>query len=633
MKNRKQNVILIITAILAAAVIIFALLYSFNDRNASRIYRQSFERAELYYNIGEYEQAVIAYRAAIDADSSAVEAYEGLSNTYVILGNIPEAVEILRTGYQKTRAQRLWELMEQLQQKENEGIIPAKNTGEIVPSINTTLISRIDGSTYMDYVRKAPPVSSETQEDGSIHVRFSEIPGILIFRNSVQQSSAVVEGRISDQALPEEIRLDDIASLLGKAPLTKKELEQMEISSLVRVYDPVHGNMLKFTIRGCVVQVVCEENETIPEDAYNIIIPVDAIARAAGGSQGGGVPTHGNIIDAQTGDPVENITIRFYKEGNASGDPLAETVTGEGGNYEINLPPDVYTVEVSGDGYITTTYDIRIGEYDSSAEEDFVVTKELSEGEIRIVLEWGAVPYDLDSHLTGETDSGTSCHVFFENLSCSDSNGAVADLDLDDVNSYGPETTTIHNMQGVYEFDVNNYTPSSGSLDQSNAVVTVYVPGEAPEKFSIDSDGEVDGVWWHVCTIDHGKLEKAYASSEKPSVPDHESGDDTDLTMEGVGLPYGQYSGEKPQGDGAIPTELILNEDMTYRLHCIFSIFDKGEPDDSDGEYTYHGNYRVDRIDGDGNPILFFENSVENFEMTARGRYLSGEYFSVGYDE
>lgn len=632
MNMRKQNKILIITAIMAVAVIVFAVMYSLIDQNTSKIYRQSFERAELYYNLGDYEQAVIAYRAAIDADSSVAEAYEGLSNTYVILGNIPEAIEVLRTGYQRTRALRLRDLMEQLQAKGGEGISPAKNTGEIAPSINGTLISRIDGSTYMDYVRKAPPVSSEPQEDGSIHVRFSEIPGILIFRNSAPQPSAVVGDRIADQALPEEVRLDDIASLLGKVPLTRKELEESGISSLVQIHDPVYGTMLKFTIRGCVVQVVCQENETIPEGAYNTIIPVDAIARAAGGNQGGGVQTHGNIIDAQTGDPVGDITIRFYEEGNASGEPLAETVTGENGNYEVNLPPDIYTVEVSGDGYITNTYDIQIGEYDSSAEEDFVVTKELAAGEIRIVLEWGAIPNDLDSHLTGETDSGTSCHVFFENLSCSDGSGAVADLDLDDVTSYGPETTTIHNAAGVYRFDVHNYQPSSGSLDQSNAVVTVYLPGEAPEKFSIGSDGEVDGVWWHVCTIDHGRLEKSYASSEKPSVPGDDSDDGGELTMSGVGLPFGQYSGEKPQGDGAIPTELILNEDMTYRLHCVFSIFDKGEPSDADGEYTYHGSYRVDRIDGDGNPVLYFENSIENFELTASGRILSGDYFSVGYD-
>ena len=586
----------------------------------------------MYYNIGEYDKAVIAYREAIKANDSEVEAYEGLSNTYVVLGNIPEAIEILRTGYRKTRAIRLRDLMEQLQQKEGGDINLAKKEGEIAPSINSSLLSRVDGSTYKDYVRKAPPVLSELQDDGSIYVRFSEIPGIMIFRNSAQQPSAVVGDRITDQALPEEIRLDDIAYLLGKVPLTRKELENAGISSLVRDYDPVQGTLLKFTIHGCLARVSCDESETIQEGAYNILSPVDAINRAAGGNQGGGVQTHGNIIDAQTGNPVGNITIRFYEEGNTSGDPLTETVTGENGNYEVNLPPDVYTVEVSGDGYITNTYDIRIGEYDSSVEEDFVVTKELGAGEIRIVLEWGAAPNDLDSHLTGETDNGTSCHVFFENLSCADSKGPVADLDLDDVTSYGPETTTIHDIQGVYRFDVHNYQPSSGSLEQSNAVVTVYLPGEAPEKFSIDSDGEIDGVWWHVCTIDHGKLERSYANSAKPSVPDYDTDNEEALTMSGVGLPFGQYSGEKPQGDGAIPTELVLNDDMTYRLHCVFSIFDKGEASDADGEYTYRGSYRVDRIDGDGNPVLYFENSVENFEMTASGTVLSGEYFSVGFD-
>ena len=134
---------------------------------------------------------------------------------------------------------------------------------------------------------------------------------------------------------------------------------------------------------------------------------------------------------------------------------------------------------------------------------------ELSEGEVRIVLEWGAAPTDLDSHLIGSTDSGTDCHVYFVNMTCSNGDGTVAELDLDDTSSYGPETTTIHNINGKYNFAVNNYTPSTGSLSESGATVTVYLPGQSPAHFSVGSDGSVDGDWWYVCTIDHGVL-KSY---------------------------------------------------------------------------------------------------------------------------
>lgn len=90
---------------------------------------------------------------------------------------------------------------------------------------------------------------------------------------------------------------------------------------------------------------------------------------------------------------------------------------------------------------------------------------------VRVVLNWGAEPEDLDSHLVYPNN-----HVYFSNQE-----GDAADLDVDDTTSYGPETITIQRKKDGqrYVYAVHNFSdrenPASDSLSKSNAVVFVYV--------------------------------------------------------------------------------------------------------------------------------------------------------------
>lgn len=86
----------------------------------------------------------------------------------------------------------------------------------------------------------------------------------------------------------------------------------------------------------------------------------------------------------------------------------------------------------------------------------------------------GATPRDLDSHLIGPTSSGSTFHIWFSSKSYSEDNKMIADLDLDDTNSYGPETTTIYNpIEGEYVFYVYNWS-GNPDIKASGATVKVF---------------------------------------------------------------------------------------------------------------------------------------------------------------
>lgn len=90
---------------------------------------------------------------------------------------------------------------------------------------------------------------------------------------------------------------------------------------------------------------------------------------------------------------------------------------------------------------------------------------------LRVVLSWGAQPPDLDLHVAFPDN-----HVYWRNK-----RGTDANLDIDHINSYGPETITLERKhQGAtYVFAVHDYTdrenPGTMALSNSQAKVFVYV--------------------------------------------------------------------------------------------------------------------------------------------------------------
>lgn len=100
-------------------------------------------------------------------------------------------------------------------------------------------------------------------------------------------------------------------------------------------------------------------------------------------------------------------------------------------------------------------------------------------GSAKITLTWGTDPEDLDSHLTGPVPGGSDSerfHVYF--VDKGDLAAApFANLDVDDVTSFGPEVTTITQLfPGIYRFSVHHYS-GTGTIFSSPARVELTLNG------------------------------------------------------------------------------------------------------------------------------------------------------------
>lgn len=207
----------------------------------------------------------------------------------------------------------------------------------------------------------------------------------------------------------------------------------------------------------------------------------------------------GRITDIQyVGIP--NLSIKFRAgSGTTQGEVVATATTDAYGYYSVNLPAGVYTGEFSAPGYVTS---YMIG----NASTDIFLTDQhetairaAASQEIKIMLSWDKDPSDLDSHLEGPTVDGEQFHIYFGEKRTT-SNGIVyADLDWDDVDSYGPETTTIRQLlDGEYRFYVHHFY-GSNTLRTSGAKVQVFLGNAtAPAHIFEIPEGEGTEIYWNV---------------------------------------------------------------------------------------------------------------------------------------
>lgn len=109
---------------------------------------------------------------------------------------------------------------------------------------------------------------------------------------------------------------------------------------------------------------------------------------------------------------------------------------------------------------------------------------------MRVVLTWGATPDDLDSHIVYPGN-----HIYYGHKE-----GNKGNLDVDDTDSYGPETITLTERQNgqSYVYAIHNYSdktsPESTRLASSGAKVFVYV-GESLVRTYYVPTQQVGNLW------------------------------------------------------------------------------------------------------------------------------------------
>lgn len=247
---------------------------------------------------------------------------------------------------------------------------------------------------------------------------------------------------------------------------------------------------------------------TINKNTSNIVYNV-TIEAVSNENSGFGL-AHGQILDAGTGLPVSGLTL-YIRSGldNTTGGVVSMIRMGSTSYTTTELPAGNYTVQIvdertgisAEERYTTSTFYIKILGNTCIYNQNGYVSNGVAASALRIVLTWGETPTDLDSHLVGPSSASSEqyhiCYYqkqfdgtnYVYNYYESEDGGdeeidyskLAAMLDVDDTDSYGPETVTILQLaSGTYTYAVHDFTNSgdeegtSTALANSGATVQVY---------------------------------------------------------------------------------------------------------------------------------------------------------------
>ena len=223
----------------------------------------------------------------------------------------------------------------------------------------------------------------------------------------------------------------------------------------------------------------------------------------------------GKVFDAITEVSENQLVLRFYNA--LDGEPIEGAaitfsgmevlVTDFEGRAFFNIPEDgVYQFVFKHPKFIKSTFEIEIAA-GTLIFNRFSVSPLMPIGTLRVVLDWGKNPADLDAHLVKVDDY----HISYRNKKIA-ADGA-AKLDRDDRDSFGPETITVRKVdqRAVYKYFVYDFTnrskDNSMDLARSNATVKVYGGNNELLKVFKVPENKI-GKQWDIFEIVNGKIQE-----------------------------------------------------------------------------------------------------------------------------
>lgn len=231
------------------------------------------------------------------------------------------------------------------------------------------------------------------------------------------------------------------------------------------------------------------------------------------------------------------------------------------GNYTLtNLPANLpMTLAGSAAGYSTYYTSVTVAGGQTNVL-NFSITPELGAVEgMRFVLNWGAQPRDLDSHLLTPYSAGFFFgpnHIYFGNRG-STSSVPFANLDVDVTFGFGPETMTILTFtNGTYDYYIHNWSQDA-ALAGSGATVKAYTADGLVATVRVPNTGLPNAIYWHVFRIDGATRQLSIVNSLSVSDPNQ------------PGLPnftqQPQSVTPRPGQSAAFVAQAIGNAPITYQ--------------------------------------------------------------------
>lgn len=208
--------------------------------------------------------------------------------------------------------------------------------------------------------------------------------------------------------------------------------------------------------------------------------------------------------DMRTAENLIGVSTKVYSIVDETETLIAEYTNIDKEYLELELKSGDYRIYSTYQGYYDSSLNITVID-ETSQTIQVLMSKETTEDNIQIVLTWNDAISDMDSHTKIYNSSGTLLeHVSYSNRDYMDGDINVVNLDVDDTDYFGPETTTINkSFNNKYLYYIHRFT-SGLDITTSRANVKVFDKGNLIQDISIPTDTSYsdDYMFWKVLVYD-----------------------------------------------------------------------------------------------------------------------------------
>lgn len=510
-KKSRGNILLAVgIVLLVTAGGICAVLFRLGLRQES--YHSAIRMANRYFTAGDYQNAVLEYQKAIKIDKRKENAYRMLSSVYESVEDYANALAVIEQGlgyldsnYLQERKITLQTLVDKGTITESAKPLSADEIQELSKEavMENTTFDFVAAYTYTEYFRDFGQPSANQRENSGVTLFYEDMELYATYCDLPDEKVLDSNFMPVATAKPVKVRFKNIRRLFSVSEetfaISTEKLKELLGENIAFSKEEGSGRyFVTAEYKGCSLCVETDQSGNIvSEEAWNELKPLNRLRfeekEEADGEVGG------YVQDAMSGKGMK-ASIKIRERGRKNGDVIEELASGADGSYSYAGEQGSYTAEISAQGYVTEYLDLEITKGQTRKGKNIVLSPEVMEGEIRIVLTWGSSPRDLDAYAIGTSSLGKQFNINFSNKNETD----IGNLDVDKQSGYGPETITITDVGAEFTYSVMDYL-LEGTMPASQAVIKVYLPGASVLEYQVPPG---EGVLWEVFRYKNGEVSR-----------------------------------------------------------------------------------------------------------------------------
>lgn len=494
MSDKKRKIILIVLSSLLVIMIGIIAFLLINNHMLVSQYTANISQAEKYLQTKDYEDALVAYKQALELDPDSEDPYLGLANTYVAMGDKKNAVSILNKGLDRMDSSKLRTLLKQLEgyKAESQNLL-ATDSAEI--EFNKSFEQKIVNYTYEDFKEEFGSVESAVMDsDGYLEVVHKDLKAVCYYKNTSDNKKIVnISKKLPyKSAMPEKIQLENLQLLFNnwEGYVSLDNLEIL-VGQQLKPKKEDGKYVVEFEAGDYTMKVETNQDGKITsENAWN-----ELTLENANQEETQKTSVEGVITNEETKELVENAKLTFTPQDEEATEET--TTTDANGAFQIELTPAKYVLTITADDFENKEIEFEVKEGENYSGEKFEITPGLEEG-IKIELQWKKDPsVDLTLHVDAYYGDDLRRSCFLE------------DIERYETSEYVTETVTIDNMDDLrywYCCSWNNYDNREAGMKVANgATIKVYLPGKSVETITLNCPSD-EYNFWEVCSGDKENL-------------------------------------------------------------------------------------------------------------------------------